>query len=153
MNAVKMNGVKAVLPWRPVLLGVLLAGLAGCATYYRDGPPYYSSAHHYHPYHYHYYPGPQVYFHISSGYYYYRDGAHWHRAKQLPPHYHLDRHDRVRIWSDRDKPHSEYPAHQGKYRPRRDYKPDTARDPEERQHNQQLHERYRDRDHDRERRR
>ncbi len=140
-----MNRVYIDISWWVVLGAVLLAGMVGCTTYYRDGPPYYTSAYHHHPYHYHYYPRADIYFHISSGYYYYRDGGHWKRHRKLPPKHRLDRHDRVRLWIDADKPYSRHGEHRERYRPAPNYKHDTKRDPEERRDNRRLHERYRNR--------
>ena len=131
--------------WRAALAAVLAVGIVGCTTHYRDGPPYYTAAYHHYPYHYYYYPGTRVYFHISSGYYYYRDGDHWKRVRKLPATHHLDHHDRIPVWVDTDKPYSRYRDHDRKYRPSPHYKRDTKRDHEERRHNQQRHERYRNR--------
>jgi hypothetical protein len=125
---------------------LLLTGVAGCAGYYRDGPPYYTSDYHYYPYHYHYYPSSDIYFNISSGYYYYRDGAHWKRARTLPPRRHIDRKDRVRLWIDADWPQDRHRQHRDKYKPKPGYRPDSRRDPEERRENERLHERYNRRD-------
>ncbi len=128
--------------WRTVLTAVLSSVIAGCATHYRDGPPYYTSAYHHYPYHYYYYPGTRVYFHVLSGHYYYRDGDHWQRVRKLPKAYQLDHRDRVPVWADTDKPYSRHRDHDRKYRPNPHYKRDTKRDHEERRHNQQQHERY-----------
>lgn len=140
-----MNKSKLVELWYLVLGVVLLTGIAGCTAYYRDGPPVYSSAYYQHPYHYHYYPSTRVYFHISSGHYYYRDGDHWKRVRELPTKYRLDRRERVRLWIDDDKPHSRYKQHSEKYRPKTHHKHDAQHDREERQYNQQRHQRYRNR--------
>lgn len=123
----------------------LAAGLTGCAAYYHEGPPVYRSAYYHYPYYYYYYPSTGVYFHIYSGYYYYPDGTRWIRVRDLPPRYHLDRHDRIPLWIDADKPYSRYTQHRERYRPDPHYRPDPARDPEERRHNRQEHERYRNR--------
>jgi hypothetical protein len=129
-----------------VALGVLLlVGVVGCSGYYRGGPPIYRSAYYHHPYHYYYYPSTSVYFHISSGYYYYRDGDYWRHAKQLPPKYHLDHHDRVPVWIDAEKPFTRYKQHRDKYKPKPGFRPDPKRDPEERRNNERMHERYRNR--------
>jgi hypothetical protein len=131
--------------WRVSLISVLAAGITGCTTHYRDGPPVYSSAYYHYPYRYHYYPSSSVYFHLSSGDYYYRDTHHWKRVKKLPPKYHLDHHDRVPLWIDADKPHAKHKEHHRKYKPKSHYRRDTERDREERRHNRRQHERYRDR--------
>ena len=41
-----MSRIKVVMSRWLVLGAVLLTGVAGCAGYYRDGPPYYTSAYH-----------------------------------------------------------------------------------------------------------
>ncbi len=130
---------------RVALTALLLAGIVGCSGYYRGGPPIYRSAYYHYPYHYYYYPSTSVYFHISSGYYHYRDGDYWRRAKKLPPKYHLDSHDRVRVWIDTDKPFTRYKEHKDRYKPKPDFRPDPKRDPEERRNNERMHERYRNR--------
>lgn len=131
---------------RRMALGiVLLAAMGGCTAYYREGPPVYRSAYYHYPYHYYYYPSARVYFNIASGYYYYPDGDRWIRVRDLPRRYHLDRHDRVPLWIDSDKPYSRNSRHRETYRPAPNFRPDPARDPEERQHNRREHERYRDR--------
>ena len=89
-----------------------------------------------------YYPDAQVYFHITSGNYYYRDGTKWVRTRTLPTRHHLDRHDRVPLWIDSDKPHVKHREHRERYTPRPQYKRNKSRDPEERRHNQRMHERF-----------
>ena len=140
-----MSRIKVVMSRWLVLGAVLLTGVAGCAGYYRDGPPYYTSAYHHYPNHYHYYPSADIYFHISSGYYYYRDGSHWKHVRKLPPHHRIDRHDRVRLWIDADKPYTRHKQHRERYKPKPHYRHDSRRDPEERRDNQRLHERYKKR--------
>jgi hypothetical protein len=140
-----MNRFTIDLSWWIVLGAVLVTGTAGCTAYYRDGPPVYRSEYYHHPYRYHYYPSTRVYFHISSGHYYHRDRDHWKRVRELPPKHRLDRHDRVRLWIDADKPYSRHRQHSEKYKPNPHYKRDMKRDREERKFNRQRHERYRDR--------
>ena len=140
-----MNRAKIDISWRVVMGAVLLTGVVGCASYYRGGPPIYTSAYYQYPYRYHYYPSARIYYHISSGDYYYRDADHWKRARDLPPRHRLDRRDRVRIWSDADKPYSRHKEHREKFKPKPRRKHDSKRDPEERRDNQRLHERYRNR--------
>ncbi|MDX1697075.1 MAG: hypothetical protein R3308_02260 [Thiohalobacterales bacterium] len=140
-----MNSKPFGITWRIILLALLVLSGAGCTAYYRDGPPVYSSTYYHYPYRYHYYPSSSVYFHLYSGDYYYRDTHHWKRVKQLPPKYHLDRHDRVHLWIDADKPHARHHDHKNKYKPSTKYRRDTARDSEERRHNRRQHERYRNR--------
>jgi len=132
--------------YRWLVLGVLLmAGGVACTTYYRDGAPIYRSTYDHDPYYYHYYPDSSVYFNISSGYYYYPDGDHWRRVRKLPSRYHLDDHDRVRLWIDADQPYARHRQHRERYRPDPHYRHDPKRDPEERRSNERLHERYRNR--------
>ena len=129
--------------WRMLLGVVLLAGISACTTHYREGPPVYRSAYYHYPYYYHYYPSSSIYFHIDSGYYYYPERDRWVRVRELPRKYHLDRHDRVPLWIDTDKPYARNKAHREKYRSDPHYQPKPARDPEERRHNTRQHERYR----------
>ena len=130
---------------RVALGALLLAGMVGCSGYYRGGPPVYSPAYNQYPYHYYYYPSSSVYFNISSGYYYYRDGDYWRSARDLPPKYHLGRHDRVPVWIDADKPYTRDKEYHDRYKPKPDFKPDPKRDSEERHNNERMHERYRNR--------
>ena len=125
-----------------VLSAIMLAATAGCSSHYRGGPPVYSSAYYHYPYRYHYYPGSEVYFHITSGNYYYRDDNNWLRNRTLPSHHHLDRRDRVPLWIDSDKPHVKHKEHRERYKPNTQHRRDRTRDPEERRHNQRMHERF-----------
>lgn len=126
-----------------VFVVVMITGVAGCSSYYHDGPPIYKRAYYHDPYHYYYYPSVDVYFHIHSGRYYYRDGGRWHGSLTLPHRYHLDHHDRVRVWHDSDKPHRRHEHHRNRHKPSPHYKRDMQRDRNERKHNQQRHEKYR----------
>jgi len=130
--------------YRRMLAGiVLLAGIAGCTAYYREGPPVYRSAYYDYPNYYYYYPSSGVYFHIYSGYYYYPDHDRWIRVRELPHKYHLDRHDRVPLWIDSDRPYARNKVHRDRYRPDPHYRPGPERDLEERRHNAREHDRYR----------
>jgi hypothetical protein len=136
-----MNSFKSRLPFL-VLVIALMTGMSGCVGYYHEGPPVYKRAHYHHPYHYYYYPSVGVYFHIDSGRYYYHDRGRWHSTVVLPVHLHLDHHDRVRLWSDSDKPYLHHDDHHHKYKPSPHYRSDPGRDRDERQHNKKRHEEY-----------
>jgi hypothetical protein len=94
------------------LAAVLLPGLAGCTeTPYAGPPPGYPPWY----YDYYYYPHVDVYFHIYSGDYWYPDGPYWHRARRLPPHFHLDPAYRVRLRVPDERPYRDHDAHRRAY--------------------------------------
>ena len=125
------------------IIFVSISGLfAGCVydpVYY--GPPAYPD-YHPHYYDYYYYPSVGVYFHFTTGYYYYRDHTHWVRARVLPPHIHLDVHNRVKIHVKSDKPYVKYPEHKRIYTPKPDYKYDEKRSKREREANRLWYQQY-----------
>lgn len=110
-----------------VLASVVLSGLSGCNWPPYQGPP----ARPYPPYHsgyydYYYYPYSEVYFHLYSGWYYYRDHGRWLRARQPPPHIHLDQRHRHRLSIHEKTPWQRHDAHRRQYPPaghRREYGP------------------------------
>lgn len=106
----------------PIIPGILLAVLFTGCVYdpYYAGPPPHS---HFRPYYYdyYYYPGVRVYFQFTTGFYFYYDGRIWVRTKILPPHIHIDPHDRVRIRVDSDRPYLKHHEHREKYKPRYEY--------------------------------
>lgn len=129
--------------FRPLLTLAFTLVLGGCYGIYHEGPPLYSSAYYDYPYHYYYYPSVGVYYHLYSGEYYYRRDGYWRHERTLPPHYRLDRKDRVGVWLEDKQPWGRHDEHARKFKPRPDYRPDRRLDQRERRHNEERHQRYR----------
>lgn len=131
-TAIRALGVAAVAVFAP--------GLASCygpaphGQGYPPQPPYY--------YDYYYYPHVDVYFQIYTGWYYYRSGGIWWRARQLPPHIHLDRRYRRPITVPDEPPYRQHPRHHETYPAPRDWRPDPRHDREEREYNRHQHEEW-----------
>jgi hypothetical protein len=140
-----MERIRIARTLQLIVGAALLMVVAGCTAYYREGPPAYRWAYYHSPHYYHYYPSSRIYFHLSSGYYYYPEGERWMRVRSLPRRFHLDHHDRVPLWIDADRPYARHRQHRDRYRPDPHFRPDPARDPEERRFNRHQHERYRSR--------
>lgn len=87
---------------------LMAPGLASC-VYTEAG--YYGG----YGYEYYYYPDVNVYFHVQSGYYYYPYGSKWRRARVLPGHIHLDRHQRQRIYAPDRHPYDRNQEHRRNY--------------------------------------
>ena len=141
-----------LLRYRPVFRYLVVAVfigfsllLSGCVY----GPPYYGPPpyYHYHPniYDYYYYPHAQVYFHFTTGIYYYRDGGVWITARTLPPHIHLDAHDRVRVQINSDRPYSKFNDYARSYKPEPNYRIDPEQSRKEREANQRWFQEYKKR--------
>lgn len=136
-----MPTLKRLSVLRLFLAGSLAVAASGC-VYVPNQPVPRSNAPYY--YDYYYYPHADVYFQLYTGEYYYRSGGNWRQARALPPNIYLDPGDRRQLRIENDKPYTQdqhrqaQPAPPG-YR----YKPDPARDREERQNNTRRNDEYR----------
>lgn len=134
---------------RNLSLTALLAALVGCVHDPYHHAPYYDDYRYYdYPlteYDYYYYPHTSVYFHIHSGDYYYRHDGRWVRGRSLPKHIYLDQRERRHLTTRDREPYHQHPEHRQRYQPRREFHADQDHDRSERQHNHNLHERYRER--------
>lgn len=124
-----------------VSAALVLFTTASC-TYY--GPPPHAPAHGYrwHVHDYYYYPSAHVYYHIHTGYYYYRSSGVWIRAKVLPQHIHIQRHDRVKIRTKNKRPYLRHDEHRSRYKPKKRLKTDRRYSREEREYNRKRHRKY-----------
>jgi hypothetical protein len=140
-----MSALKRFSILRLFLAGSLAAVASGCV--YGPGPrpapsgprsnaPYY--------YDYYYYPHADVYFQIYTGEYYYRSGGNWRQARALPPNIYLDPGDRRQLRIENDRPYAQDRHRQAQpAAPASRYKPDPARDRQERQNNTRRYDEYR----------
>ena len=127
---------------KAVFLTFTLGVSAGCVydpVYY--GPPAYPD-YYPHYYDYYYYPSVGVYFHFTTGHYYYHDHDRWIRTQVLPPHIHLDVHDRVKLRVESDKPYLKYQEHRRVYKPKPEYRIDEQRNVKEREANRRWYQEY-----------
>lgn len=130
-----MIAARIKFPFIPFLLLVI----AGCVYVppYDDRPGY--------AYDYYYYPQVGVYFHLFSGDYYFRDGRHWVHKRVLPSRFYLDYRDRRPLVIRDETPYRYHDQHHQQHRESYRYEYNAAHDRDERRHNEEIYERYRNR--------
>lgn len=129
-----------------LLSGSMLLAVSGCDDGYRvRSAGVYSSSHSYYdPFDYFYYPSSRVYFNIASGNYYYPDGRYWRHVRKLPPRYHLDRRDRIRVRVKSDRPYIKHHDHIKHHQNHPTYRYNKQHDRGERDNNYRRHKEYRE---------